>query len=122
MDNIIKLNNMNEMDLKTKIEGLEKAIAEHKDFTNTYESQLTVTKKHYYEWSRGLYGTHAIRVPNTNNSIIRTEDDRFNRILNTDHLNIHNNSSVPDEGESDKDESDEEDDARLMLAIQLSLG
>ena len=36
---------MNEMDLKTKIEGLEKAIKEHKDFTNTYESQLTTTKK-----------------------------------------------------------------------------
>ena len=82
-------------------------------------TKLTVTKDHYYEWSRGLYGPHAIRVPNTNNSIIRTEDDRFNRILNTDHLNIHNNSSVPDEGE---DESDEDDDARLMLAIQLSLG
>ena len=36
---------MNEMDLLTKIEGLEKAIKEHKDFTNTYESQLTTTKK-----------------------------------------------------------------------------
>ena len=31
---------MNELDLKTKIEGLEKAIAEHKDFTGTYDSQL----------------------------------------------------------------------------------
>ena len=31
---------MNEIDLKTKIEGLKKAIAEHKDFTGTYESQL----------------------------------------------------------------------------------
>jgi len=85
-------------------------------------TKLTVTKKHYYEWSRGLYGTHSIRVPNTSNSIIRTEEERFNRILNTDHLNIHNDYSVPDEGESDKDESDEYDDARLMLAIQLSLG
>ena len=36
---------MNEIDLKTKIEGLEKAIKEHKDFTNTYESQLTTTKQ-----------------------------------------------------------------------------
>ena len=36
---------MNEMDLKTKIEGLEKAIAEHKDFTGTYESQLVQTEK-----------------------------------------------------------------------------
>ena len=36
---------MNEMDLKTKIEGLEKAIKEHKDFASTYESQLTTTKQ-----------------------------------------------------------------------------
>ena len=45
MDNIIKLNNMNEMDLKTKIEGLEKAIAEHKDFATTYEGTLKQTKQ-----------------------------------------------------------------------------
>ena len=31
---------MNELDLQTKIEGLKKAIAEHKDFTGTYESNL----------------------------------------------------------------------------------
>ena len=31
---------MNELDLQTKIEGLKKAIAEHKDFTGTYESKL----------------------------------------------------------------------------------
>ena len=31
---------MNSMDLETKIEGLKKAIAEHKDFTGTYESNL----------------------------------------------------------------------------------
>ena len=43
---------MNEMDLKTKIEGLEKAIAEHKDFTNTYESQLTVTKKQLVDYNK----------------------------------------------------------------------
>ena len=36
---------MNEMDLLTKIEGLEKAIKEHKDFASTYESQLTTTKQ-----------------------------------------------------------------------------
>jgi hypothetical protein len=36
---------MNEMDLLTKIEGLEKAIKEHKDFTSTYESQLITTKQ-----------------------------------------------------------------------------
>ena len=31
---------MNKLDLETKIEGLKKAIAEHKDFAGTYESQL----------------------------------------------------------------------------------
>ena len=31
---------MSELDLQTKIKGLKKAIAEHKDFTGTYESQL----------------------------------------------------------------------------------
>ena len=31
---------MNELDLQTKIEGLKKAIAEHKDFAGTYESSL----------------------------------------------------------------------------------
>ena len=31
---------MSKLDLETKIEGLKKAIAEHKDFTGTYESQL----------------------------------------------------------------------------------
>ena len=35
---------MNEMDLLTKIEGLEKAIAEHKDFATNYESKLKQTK------------------------------------------------------------------------------
>ena len=36
---------MNEMDLLTKIEGLEKAIKEHQDFVNTYGNTLTETKK-----------------------------------------------------------------------------
>ena len=36
---------MNEMELKTKIEGLEKAIAEHKDFATNYESTLKQTKQ-----------------------------------------------------------------------------
>ena len=31
---------MNNIDLETKIEGLKKAIAEHKDFAGNYESQL----------------------------------------------------------------------------------
>ena len=36
---------MNKVDLETKIEGLKKAIAEHKDFTGTYESQLKTTEQ-----------------------------------------------------------------------------
>ena len=36
---------MNSIDLETKIEGLKKAIAEHKDFTGTYESQLVKTEQ-----------------------------------------------------------------------------
>ena len=36
---------MNKIDLETKIEGLKKAIAEHKDFTGTYESQLKTAEQ-----------------------------------------------------------------------------
>ena len=36
---------MNEMDLLTKIEGLEKAIAEHKDFATNYEGKLNAAKQ-----------------------------------------------------------------------------
>jgi len=36
---------MNEMDLLTKIEGLEKAIKEHVDFANTYKTTLADTKQ-----------------------------------------------------------------------------
>ena len=43
---------MNKMDLMTKIEGLEKAIKEHKDFASTYESQLTVTKKQLVDYNK----------------------------------------------------------------------
>ena len=43
---------MNELDLKTKIEGLEKAIKEHKDFANTYESQLTTTKQELEDYNK----------------------------------------------------------------------
>ena len=43
---------MNELDLKTKIEGLEKAIAEHKDFTGTYESQLKETQKQLEDYNK----------------------------------------------------------------------
>ena len=36
---------MNEMDLTTKIEGLKKAIAEHNDFSTTYQSELEKVEK-----------------------------------------------------------------------------
>ena len=36
---------MSELDLQTKIEGLKKAIAEHKDFAGTYESQLAKSEQ-----------------------------------------------------------------------------
>ena len=36
---------MNKVDLETKIEGLKKAIAEHKDFAGTYESDLAKTEQ-----------------------------------------------------------------------------
>jgi len=43
---------MNEMDLLTKIEGLEKAIKEHKDFAGTYESQLKETQKQLEDYNK----------------------------------------------------------------------
>ena len=43
---------MNEMDLKTKIEGLEKAIKEHKDFTATYEGTLKQTKQELEDYNK----------------------------------------------------------------------
>ena len=36
---------MNSIDLETKIEGLKKAIAEHKDFAGNYESDLAKTEQ-----------------------------------------------------------------------------
>ncbi len=43
---------MNELDLKTKIEGLEKAIKEHQDFASTYENQLKITKKALEDYNK----------------------------------------------------------------------
>ncbi len=43
---------MNEMDLKTKIEGLEKAIKEHKDFMHTYESTLKTTQQELEDYNK----------------------------------------------------------------------
>ena len=36
---------MNKIDLELKIEGLKKAIAEHKDFAGTYESELKTAEQ-----------------------------------------------------------------------------
>jgi hypothetical protein len=38
---------MSKLDLQTKIEGLKKAIAEHKGFTGTYESQLVQAEQQF---------------------------------------------------------------------------
>ena len=46
---------MNEMDLKTKIEGLEKAIAEHKDFTNTYQDQLKTVQQELEDYNKPCF-------------------------------------------------------------------
>ena len=43
---------MNELDLKTKIEGLEKAIKEHQDFANTYQGQLKVIQKELEDYNK----------------------------------------------------------------------
>ena len=43
---------MNELDLRTKIEGLEKAIAEHKDFTNTYQDQLKTVQQELEDYNK----------------------------------------------------------------------
>lgn len=82
-------------------------------------TKITITKDHYDEWCNGVLGPHAVRVPAPPRNI-RTETNRFNRILNTDNLNVPENvpenvPSVPDNGE------DSDDEARFQLAIQLSL-
>ena len=43
---------MNEMDLMTKIEGLEKAIKEHQDFVNTYNTTLITTKQQLVDYNK----------------------------------------------------------------------
>lgn len=86
-------------------------------------TKITITKDHYDEWSKGVLGPHAVRVPAPPRNI-RTETDRFNRILNTDHLNVPNvPDNVPDNIPDNVPENDEDsdDEAALQLAIQLSL-
>ena len=43
---------MNEIDLKTKIEGLEKAIKEHDDFSATYQNDLKSTQKELEDYNK----------------------------------------------------------------------
>ena len=43
---------MNEIELKTKIEGLEKAVKEHEDFTGTYKSQLEKTQQELKDYNK----------------------------------------------------------------------
>ena len=43
---------MNEIELKTKIEGLEKAIAEHKDFMGNYQSDLDRTQQELKDYNK----------------------------------------------------------------------
>ena len=43
---------MNEIELKTKIEGLEKAIKEHKDFAGTYESDLAKCEQELKDYNK----------------------------------------------------------------------
>ena len=53
---------MNEMDLLTKIEGLEKAITEHKDFASTYESTLKTTKQELVDLNKPELTTSQIEA------------------------------------------------------------
>lgn len=66
-------------------------------------TKLTITKEHYDEWTRGVSGPQAIRILNTEH--LATERPEV----------IRRNNPIPQE------EEDADDDARLMLAIQLSL-
>ena len=43
---------MNEMDLKTKIEGLEKAIKEHNDFAGNYTSDLAKAEQQLKDYNK----------------------------------------------------------------------
>ena len=43
---------MNEMDLKTKFEGLKKAIAEHNDFAGTYTNDLAKAEQELQDYNK----------------------------------------------------------------------
>ena len=50
--NKINNKNMNEIDLKTKIEGLKKAIEEHKGSATTYESELKAVEQELKDYNK----------------------------------------------------------------------
>ena len=52
MDNIINDNDMNEIELKTKIEGLEKAIQEYKADASKYEDKLKETQQQLKDYNK----------------------------------------------------------------------
>lgn len=66
-------------------------------------TKLTITKEHYDEWTRGVSGPQAIRI------------------INTEHLATERPEVIRRNNPTPQEEEDADDDARLMLAIQLSL-
>ena len=75
---------MNKVDLETKIEGLKKAIAEHKDFTGTYESQLKTTEQELKDIDKpeltpsqldDVYETIEEAIGNYESDLARTEQE-----------------------------------------------
>ncbi len=70
-----------------------------KSFVFDLNTKLTITSDHYIEWAKGLLGSNAV--------------------VNTSHLSVVNSYNANTQACSDC--SDEEDDAMMMLAIQLSL-
>ena len=53
---------MNEMDLLTKIEGLEKAIKEHVDFADQYKLKLTDTKQELVDYNKPELSTSQVEA------------------------------------------------------------
>lgn len=66
-------------------------------------TKLTITKEHYDEWTRGVSGPQA------------------NRVLNIQHLTTETPEVIRGNNPIPQGEEEDADDARLMLAIQLSL-
>ena len=52
MDNIINDNDMNELDLTTKIEGLKKAIAEHEEMSQAHKDSLSKVEQQLKDYNK----------------------------------------------------------------------